>query len=294
MLETLEQRTGRQGGATVVIDRGMAFDDNLAQIRAAPLPRRRPAFPGLMAPVEWGGPSAPPALLWPPAPPKGSKGCARPDRRGAAEDTAGRVTPADEPAAARASALDELELDELPVDEESSRTGSGRIFQNCMTSAPMIISSERWRATMNWWRIETPFSSKISPTIPLVLSFPLPSPSWNVHGVRARRGRATFTAMSRRMGDFDAPVSNRAWTTAAPRYETISMSSCGGVDARPRAHDGPLRTRHATAGRNATGVPPRLRAIRRTSGPAAESPEHRPGPARRTGRGRGSPCWCRR
>jgi transposase len=34
MLETLEQRTGRQGGATVVIDRGMAFADNLAQIRA--------------------------------------------------------------------------------------------------------------------------------------------------------------------------------------------------------------------------------------------------------------------
>jgi len=34
MLATLEQRTGRQGGATVVIDRGMAFDDNLAQIRA--------------------------------------------------------------------------------------------------------------------------------------------------------------------------------------------------------------------------------------------------------------------
>ncbi len=34
MLETLEQRTGRQGGATVVIDRGMAFAENLAQIRA--------------------------------------------------------------------------------------------------------------------------------------------------------------------------------------------------------------------------------------------------------------------
>lgn len=33
MLQTLEQRTGRAGGATVVIDRGMAFDDNLEQIR---------------------------------------------------------------------------------------------------------------------------------------------------------------------------------------------------------------------------------------------------------------------
>ena len=34
LLTTLEQRTGRRGGATVVIDRGMAFADNLAQIRA--------------------------------------------------------------------------------------------------------------------------------------------------------------------------------------------------------------------------------------------------------------------
>jgi hypothetical protein len=34
MLTALEQRTGRRGGATVVIDRGMAFADNLAQIRA--------------------------------------------------------------------------------------------------------------------------------------------------------------------------------------------------------------------------------------------------------------------
>jgi len=34
MLEILEQRTGRRGAATVVIDRGMAFADNLAQIRA--------------------------------------------------------------------------------------------------------------------------------------------------------------------------------------------------------------------------------------------------------------------
>lgn len=34
MLEILEQRTGRRGDATVVIDRGMAFADNLAQIRA--------------------------------------------------------------------------------------------------------------------------------------------------------------------------------------------------------------------------------------------------------------------
>ncbi len=34
MLMALEQRTGRRGGATVVIDRGMAFAENLAQIRA--------------------------------------------------------------------------------------------------------------------------------------------------------------------------------------------------------------------------------------------------------------------
>jgi transposase len=34
MLEALEQRTGRSGGATVVLDRGLAFADNLAQIRA--------------------------------------------------------------------------------------------------------------------------------------------------------------------------------------------------------------------------------------------------------------------
>jgi transposase len=33
MLQALEHRTGRRGGATVVIDRGMAFADNLAQIR---------------------------------------------------------------------------------------------------------------------------------------------------------------------------------------------------------------------------------------------------------------------
>jgi transposase len=34
MLTALEQRTGRRGGATVVVDRGLAFADNLAQIRA--------------------------------------------------------------------------------------------------------------------------------------------------------------------------------------------------------------------------------------------------------------------
>src|SRR6266516_64501 len=34
MLVALEQRTGRRGGATVVVDRGMAFAENLAQIRA--------------------------------------------------------------------------------------------------------------------------------------------------------------------------------------------------------------------------------------------------------------------
>ncbi len=34
MLTRLEERTGRQGGATVVVDRGMAFAENLAQIRA--------------------------------------------------------------------------------------------------------------------------------------------------------------------------------------------------------------------------------------------------------------------
>ncbi|MDI7269967.1 MAG: IS1634 family transposase, partial [Myxococcota bacterium] len=34
MPDLLETRTGRKGGSTVVVDRGMAFDDNLAQIRA--------------------------------------------------------------------------------------------------------------------------------------------------------------------------------------------------------------------------------------------------------------------
>ncbi len=34
MLESLEKRTGQQPGATVVVDRGMAYDDNLEQIRA--------------------------------------------------------------------------------------------------------------------------------------------------------------------------------------------------------------------------------------------------------------------
>ena len=34
MLEALEARTGRKGGATVVVDRGMAFNDNLLQIKA--------------------------------------------------------------------------------------------------------------------------------------------------------------------------------------------------------------------------------------------------------------------
>jgi transposase len=34
MLARLEERIGRQGGATVVVDRGMAFAENLAQIRA--------------------------------------------------------------------------------------------------------------------------------------------------------------------------------------------------------------------------------------------------------------------
>jgi transposase len=34
MLTALERRTGKKGGATVVLDRGMAFADNLAQIRA--------------------------------------------------------------------------------------------------------------------------------------------------------------------------------------------------------------------------------------------------------------------
>lgn len=34
MLSLLEQRSGRRGGATVVVDRGMAYEDNLAQIKA--------------------------------------------------------------------------------------------------------------------------------------------------------------------------------------------------------------------------------------------------------------------
>jgi transposase len=34
MLQALEQRTGRKGGGTVIVDRGMAFDENLQQIQA--------------------------------------------------------------------------------------------------------------------------------------------------------------------------------------------------------------------------------------------------------------------
>lgn len=34
MLEVLEQRTGRKGGGTVIVDRGMAFNENLQQIQA--------------------------------------------------------------------------------------------------------------------------------------------------------------------------------------------------------------------------------------------------------------------
>jgi transposase len=34
MLGLLEKRTGRRGGATVIVDRGMAYEENLAQIRA--------------------------------------------------------------------------------------------------------------------------------------------------------------------------------------------------------------------------------------------------------------------
>lgn len=34
MLSLLEQRSGRRGGATVIVDRGMAYEDNLAQIKA--------------------------------------------------------------------------------------------------------------------------------------------------------------------------------------------------------------------------------------------------------------------
>jgi transposase len=33
MLDQLEQRSGRRGGATVIVDRGMAYEENLAQIR---------------------------------------------------------------------------------------------------------------------------------------------------------------------------------------------------------------------------------------------------------------------
>ena len=54
MLTRLEERTGRRGGATVVVDRGMAFAKNLAQIRARPslpcggaLPRTRGASGGV-------------------------------------------------------------------------------------------------------------------------------------------------------------------------------------------------------------------------------------------------------
>src|SRR5260370_25352046 len=35
MLESLEKRTGKQAGSTVVVDRGMALDENLEDIRAS-------------------------------------------------------------------------------------------------------------------------------------------------------------------------------------------------------------------------------------------------------------------
>ena len=34
MLDILESRSGRRGGGTVIVDRGMAYEENLAQIRA--------------------------------------------------------------------------------------------------------------------------------------------------------------------------------------------------------------------------------------------------------------------
>ena len=34
MLQVLEERTGKREGATVVVDRGMAYDENLKQIKA--------------------------------------------------------------------------------------------------------------------------------------------------------------------------------------------------------------------------------------------------------------------
>ena len=34
MLESLDKRTGKKPGVTVVVDRGMAYEENLAEIRA--------------------------------------------------------------------------------------------------------------------------------------------------------------------------------------------------------------------------------------------------------------------
>ena len=42
MLKTLEKRTGHKQGATVVVDSGMAYPENLAEIRAQGLHTRQP------------------------------------------------------------------------------------------------------------------------------------------------------------------------------------------------------------------------------------------------------------
>ena len=61
MLESLEKRVGRKPGSTVVVDRGMAYDQNLADIRAYghPYPARRDRAPagkaGLAGGVRAGG-----------------------------------------------------------------------------------------------------------------------------------------------------------------------------------------------------------------------------------------------
>ena len=81
MLDALEGRVGRTRGATVVVDRGMAFADNLQQIqdRRLPLPRGEPAR----------GADRPPRRLRGRRGVAGDRPGALPDEPGAAEDPRG-------------------------------------------------------------------------------------------------------------------------------------------------------------------------------------------------------------
>src|SRR5262249_62298248 len=74
MLERLKKRLGQPPDATVVVDRGMAYEANLAQIRAqgvhyivAGPPRGGDAWVAVLETDDWGEMSRPPP---PPTPPQ--------------------------------------------------------------------------------------------------------------------------------------------------------------------------------------------------------------------------------